>query len=50
MEIVLNNVCYSINKVNYKKKSVLENLSIKFDTGLIHGIVGKKWKWKDDFN
>lgn len=46
MEIVLNNVCYSINKVNYKKKSILENLSIKFSAGLIHGIVGKSGSGK----
>lgn len=41
MEIKLENVVYTIEKVNYKSKEIFKNLSLSFEGSAINGIIGK---------
>lgn len=46
MEIKLNDVSYTYDKVNYQKKEVLKNINLSFLEGKITGIVGKSGSGK----
>ena len=41
MEIKLENVSFSYNKINYTKKDILKNISTTFKEGEIYSIIGK---------
>lgn len=46
MEIKLNEINYTYDKINYQKKEVLKNINITFSDGKITGIVGKNGSGK----
>ena len=46
MEIKLNHVCFTYDKVNYQKKEVLEDINFSFPEGKITGIVGESGSGK----
>ena len=46
MEIELKNVDFTYEKINYEKKEVLKNISMKFEAGKITSIIGKSGSGK----
>lgn len=49
MEVKLNDLSFSYDKINYKNKDIFKNLNIVFEDGYINGITGPKASGKSSF-